>query len=73
MILFPEELLYKDYEGRTIDLVQAFIKDEFVPFPVCVHDDMLDGLSRIKDLRIVFPKPDDKASYEIPERDGVNF
>jgi len=73
MILFPETLLYKDYEGRTVDLVQAFIKDEFVPFPFSINDDMLDGISRIKDLRVVYPKPDDNASYEIPERDGVNF
>lgn len=73
MILFPETLPYTDYEGRTVDLVKAFINEEFIAFPVCVHDDMLDGISRIKDLRIVFPKPEDKADYAIPERDGVNF
>lgn len=73
MILFPETLDYKDYEGKEVDLVQTFIKNEFIPFPVCVNDDMLDGISRIKDLRVVYPKPDDNAAYEIPERDGVNF
>lgn len=73
MILFPKELEYVDYQGKTIDLVKAFLDEEFVAFPVCVHDDMLDGISRIKDLKVIFPKPDDFAEYEIPERKGMGY
>jgi predicted phage terminase large subunit-like protein len=46
-----------DYEGRTVDLTQAFLNDEYKAFPVSVHDDMLDALSRFLDeeLPIRFP------------------
>jgi predicted phage terminase large subunit-like protein len=46
-----------DYEGRTIDLTQSFINDEYKAFPVATHDDMLDALARFldDDLPIRFP------------------
>ncbi|KKK73780.1 hypothetical protein LCGC14_2890410, partial [marine sediment metagenome] len=31
------------------DLTRIFIDEEYLPFPVGAHDDMLDGLSRIVD------------------------
>jgi len=45
----PYELHYIDYEGKTQDFVKQFINDELQPFPVAVHDDMLDCVSRIED------------------------
>ena len=30
--------------------MQAFIEDEYLAFPVCLHDDVLDALSRLFDL-----------------------
>jgi phage terminase large subunit-like protein len=30
----PEHLIKIDYEGRHVDLVQAFIREEYLPFPV---------------------------------------
>jgi len=39
-----------DYEGRTRDLVHDFIEQEFIPFPVPLHDDMLDALARITEV-----------------------
>lgn len=58
-LFLPTKLPYKDYEKRTVDLVHAFIFDEYVPFPVLSHDDMLDSLSRIldDDMRAEFPMP----------------
>lgn len=58
-ILLPPKLMYETYEQKTVDLVHSFIFEEYVPFPVMSHDDMLDGLSRIvdEDLHTEFPMP----------------
>lgn len=54
----PRRLLFVDYEGRAVDYVPTFITDEYLSFPVCVHDDMLDCRARILDpgLDAKFPK-----------------
>ena len=44
-ILLPRTLHYTDYTGKTRDLVHDFVEEEFKPFPVPVHDDMLDSLA----------------------------
>lgn len=49
-IWLPEKLYKTDYQGKVIDLVSAFIEEEFKPFPVALHDDMLDALARMFDL-----------------------
>lgn len=58
-ILFPAVMRRTNYEGTLEDLVNIFIEQEFTAFPVSVHDDMLDALSRIldEDLSVVWPKP----------------
>lgn len=58
-ILLPPKMDKRDYEGRLVDLVQAFINEEYTPFPVGQHDDMLDALSRFlePDLPIAWPLP----------------
>ncbi|MDD5729267.1 MAG: hypothetical protein PHV59_11960, partial [Victivallales bacterium] len=48
-IYIPDRLLKTNYQRVTEDLVQAFIKEEYLSFPVSVHDDMLDCLARITD------------------------
>ena len=55
LIWLPKRLNYIDYEGRKIDLVRSFIDDEYLPFPLGEHDDMLDDLARIKDIPIKYP------------------
>lgn len=53
--------LYKpDYEGKTQNLVESFINDEFCAFPVALHDDMLDGEARILDPVLAAKFPDAK-------------
>lgn len=64
----PERQSFVDYEGRQRDYVQEFTDNEYLAFPVCVHDDMLDCRARILDpvLNAEFPKvaaPKQKASY----------
>lgn len=54
-IILPEQYHYTDYEKKTSDLVEDFIQQEYKPFPVATHDDLMDGLSRLCDLELVFP------------------
>ena len=54
-ILLPEVCWKRNYEGENQDLTKMFINEEYLPFPVSHHDDMLDCLSRIVDLDIVSP------------------
>lgn len=49
-VWLPRSLYRTNYEGRLQDLVTAFVEEEYKPFPVGLHDDMLDSLSRIFDL-----------------------
>lgn len=56
-VWMPERLPFVDHEGRTRDFVAEFLADEYLAFPVCVHDDMLDDLARILDVGAEFPKP----------------
>lgn len=67
--LFPESLYRTDYQGKLIDLVEIYINEEFLAFPVSVHDDMLDCQSRIVDpeLNALWPK----AQYD-DEHDRYN-
>jgi phage terminase large subunit-like protein len=55
---WPEKFSYVDYEGKSVDLTQTFVDDEYTAFPVSTHDDMLDCMARILDttLGAEFPK-----------------
>ena len=54
----PNSLHVTDWERVPVDLVHAFIEEEFVAFPSSRHDDQMDALSRIADpdLKLVWPK-----------------
>jgi len=60
----PRRLSFVDYEGRSRDYVQLFTDDEYLAFPVCVNDDMLDCRSRILDpaLGAEFPRAKQKTN-----------
>jgi len=55
---FPKSLRRTNWEGTNEDLVEIFVSDEFMEFPVSTHDDMLDGLARItdEDMGCSFPR-----------------
>lgn len=65
----PKSLHITDYQKQTIDLVRSFIEEEYAAFPVGLHDDMLDSLSRIAepDLRLTWPK-EETLHIEPPRR-----
>jgi predicted phage terminase large subunit-like protein len=56
-IWLPESKYVTDWQRVPSDLVQAFIEEEYMAFPVGLHDDMLDALSRIAepDLVLIWP------------------
>lgn len=61
-IYMPPRIEYIDVEGKYRDLVQTFIKEEYMQYPACTHDDMLDALSRILDSKmgVVFPLAEER-------------
>jgi predicted phage terminase large subunit-like protein len=54
----PENMYVTDWQKTTVDLVRAFIEEEYMAFPVGMHDDMLDALARMEepDKTLVWPK-----------------
>jgi predicted phage terminase large subunit-like protein len=73
-IILPRTLHYTNYEGRTVDLVQEFIEQEYKAFPVPVHDDMLDALARIAEpgpeCELIWPEV---ADYSAEALEPPNF
>ena len=57
------------WEKVTVDLVHAFIEDEYMAFPVGLHDDALDALARIAEpeLALIWPK-EQKPEYVPPPK-----
>ena len=53
----------KDEEGRLYSLNKNFL-DEYLTFPFCVHDDLIDAMSRIYDIEAVPPVIVDESSLE---------
>lgn len=68
---YPRTRYYTGHEGKTEDLVQVFIEQEYKPFPVPIHDDMLDALARLFDpdpeLALVWPESSDLVQIYEPE------
>ena len=85
--LFEQQKIYlpmvcykTDYQGKVSDLIATFVQEEFLCFPVPLHDDMLDALARITeaDLNCIFPeivlKKKDRWSMDnnvVPMRRGT--
>lgn len=56
-IYLPHQLYRRNYEGDYVNLVDDFISNEYLSFPVGAHDDMLDALSRICDDEVKIVEP----------------
>jgi predicted phage terminase large subunit-like protein len=67
-IWLPETLHITSWEKVPVDLVRAFIEEEYMAFPVGLHEDMLDALARMEepDLKLVWPMEDEKPAEEKP-------
>jgi predicted phage terminase large subunit-like protein len=68
-VFLPRTHYYTDYQGKTEDLIQVFLQQEYKPFPVSVHDDMLDGLARLiePEYPLIWPEASDYADRMEPE------
>ena len=66
--ILPERLVKVDYEQRTICIVEHFLRDEYELFPVGLHDDFFDMLSRIcdDDMHITWPRPVEQVAGAKP-------
>lgn len=60
-IFTPGYLTIRDHSGAYRDIMQEFVDEEYLPFPVAAHDDMMDCLARSMDpdLNAVFPGTDE--------------
>ncbi len=67
---FPAALSKRTFDGKVIDVIQTFVDDELVPFPLANHDDSLDALCRIEDeeVKTRLSKPRRKWSRQERER-----
>jgi phage terminase large subunit-like protein len=56
-VLLPAVIRKRDSAGQMKDLTRAFIDEEYLAFPVSMHDDMLDAMARIvdEDMRVMWP------------------
>lgn len=56
-VFLPRTLHKTNYEGKVINLTQSFVQEEYLAFPISLHDDMLDCLARIcdNDMQTIFP------------------
>lgn len=64
-IYLPQKMHKKNYQQQIHDLVRVFIDEEFLPFPVALHDDMLDSMSRVYDLYPGgMPWPEDMSDFD---------
>ena len=54
---FPKAIYKTLWDGTQCDIVEQTLLEEYDPFPVPIHDDMLDCLSRIYDADLVTTKP----------------
>lgn len=68
-VWLPAAIHYTQHTKQITDLVRDFIEEEYAPFPVGRHDDMMDCLARIVDpeLGAIFPK-ESKPDKNIGQR-----
>ena len=65
----PKVIFRTIYDKTTINLIDVFIEEEYVPFPVAVHDDILDMLARIldEDMKVRWPLAGDVSRSRPPK------
>lgn len=55
-IYFPTRLPFISVDGESKDFTKLFLDDEYLKYPACNHDDMIDCLARLFDIGAIFPK-----------------
>lgn len=62
---YDREIIHKNWEGRDYYPTKLFVDGEYLTFPFCSHDDILDVLSRIVDPDMAIKFPYAAASQKI--------
>lgn len=74
-IWLPQTCYKTDYQKKTEDLVSAFVEEEYKPFPVMRHDDMLDDLARLEDEEfkklLVWPQAEQSLTHHPAASHGM--
>ena len=81
---YPHRLNYVTAEGKAVDMMQVLIDEEVVPYPVGMHADALDSMSRIYDDEMNIQWPSARTSpngepydfgddYGVPDDDGLDL
>jgi phage terminase large subunit-like protein len=67
-IWLPRSLHRTGHDGRPVDIIERFIEDEYLPFPVGRYDDMLDMMARLENEEVIkkFPLGDIKPLRTTP-------
>jgi predicted phage terminase large subunit-like protein len=52
----PTTMIRTLYDGKTVDLTQVLIEEELMAWPVPLHDDLMDAISRVFDIDLPWPK-----------------
>lgn len=65
----PDALNRTLYDGKLVDVAQALIEEELLPWPVPPHDDLLDAMARIFDIDLPWPRVHERKP---PERYSGN-
>ncbi len=73
-IWLPKQLIRANYEAKPVDLIEEFVNQEYITFPVSTHDDMLDALSRLFDApSLSWPGGSTFDYYAFMESDPSNI
>lgn len=59
----PKVIEKMNYENVKQNLVDIFINEEYLNFPMSKHDDILDALARIYDVNAIFPIQGEEEEY----------
>lgn len=54
-IWLPKTLYKTNHENKLINLIETFIHEEYLPFPLGLHDDMMDAMARMLDINMMPP------------------
>ena len=73
-IWLPESMNSTNWERVVVDNVRAFVEEEYMAFPVGLHDDMLDALARIAEpeLKLIWPKEEKMEEIPVPYFAGAD-
>jgi predicted phage terminase large subunit-like protein len=68
-IYLPLKIIKLDYEGKQYDFINQFTEEEYFFFPAAIHDDMLDAMARIFDIKHEFPMEDEEDGFQYQNRE----